>query len=266
MAGLLNVCRFTPTAGGTADFTYSSAIVGYQSPSAAGVVNGRLYKYRAESADLSQWENGEGAYNTGTGVLTRATVLFNSAGSTSKINFTLTPSVGIVLLKEDLISIEEANSFTPTQQQQARTNIGWPDGQIPATSGTTQPGTGKVGELITGNGSINFSASGTPVNVTSATITPGVWDIELDGVFSGAGATTSNDWIAVISTASGSVVSGVVYGWHERAPGGLDFNKMVTSPRKRVAVSVNTTYYLNVQATYSGGVFSFGGTLAARRV
>lgn len=123
MAGQLDVCRFTPTAGSTTDFTYSSAIVGYQSPTAAGVVNGRLYKYRAESADLSQWEVGEGAYNTATGVLARTTVLFNSAGTTTKINFTLVPSVAVVLLKEDLISIEEANSFTSTQQGQARNNI-----------------------------------------------------------------------------------------------------------------------------------------------
>jgi hypothetical protein len=121
MAAFLNVCRFNPTAGGTTDWTYSSAVNGYQSPAAANVVNGRLYKYRAESADLSQWELGEGVYNSG--VLTRATVLFNSSGSTSKINFSTAPQVAIVALKEDLISIEEANTFTTAQQYQARANI-----------------------------------------------------------------------------------------------------------------------------------------------
>lgn len=124
MAAFLDVCRFTPTAGSTTDWTYSAAVTGYQSPASAGVVNGRLYKYRAESADLSQWEVGQGAYNTGTGVLARTTVLFNSSGGTSKINFTLAPQVAIVALKEDLVSVEEANSFTATQQQQARQNIG----------------------------------------------------------------------------------------------------------------------------------------------
>jgi hypothetical protein len=124
MAAFLDVCRFSPTAGGTTDWTYSAAVTGCQSPASANVVNGRLYKYRAESADLSQWEMGEGAYNTGTGVLARTTVLYNSSGSTSKINFTLTPQVAIVALKEDLISVEEANSFTTTQQTQARNNIG----------------------------------------------------------------------------------------------------------------------------------------------
>lgn len=123
MAAFLNVCRFTPSAGGTADWTYAVAVTGYQSPAAAGVVNGRLYKYRAESADLSQWEVGEGAYNTSTGVLARTTVLFTSSGTTSKINFATTPQVAIVALKEDLISVEESNSFTATQRARARANI-----------------------------------------------------------------------------------------------------------------------------------------------
>jgi hypothetical protein len=123
MAAFLDICRFNPTAGGTADWTYSSAVTGYQSPSAAGAVNGRIYKHRAESADLSQWEISEGAYNSGTGTFARTTVLFNSSGTTSKINFSAAPQVAVVALKEDLISIEESNSFTTAQQDQARSNI-----------------------------------------------------------------------------------------------------------------------------------------------
>lgn len=123
MAAFLDGCRFNATAGGTADWTYSSPVPGYQSPAAAHVVNGRLYKYRAESADLSQWELGEGAYNTATGVLARATVLFNSSGTTSAINFSSAPQVAIVALREDLISIEEANGFSTAQKKQAQANI-----------------------------------------------------------------------------------------------------------------------------------------------
>jgi hypothetical protein len=124
MAAFLDGCRFNPVAGGTTDWTYSSAVTGYQSPAAANVVNETLYKYRAESADLSQWEFGEGAYNTGTGVLARTTVLYNSAGNSSKINFSTVPQVAIVALKEDIISVQENNSFSAAQQAQARHNIG----------------------------------------------------------------------------------------------------------------------------------------------
>lgn len=133
MAAFLNVCKFTPTLGGTTDWTYSAAVTGYQSPALAGVVNSRVYKYRAESADLSQWEMGEGAYNTGTGVLARTTVLYNSSGTGtatgqsgagSKINFSTAPQVAIVALKEDLLAVEESNAFTATQKVQAQTNLG----------------------------------------------------------------------------------------------------------------------------------------------
>jgi hypothetical protein len=132
MAAFLDGCRFNPTAGGTTDWTYSSAVTGYQSPAAAGVVNGALYKYRAESADLSQWELGEGAYNTSTGVLARTTVLFNSSGTGtgsgqsgagSKISFSTVPQVAIVALAED-ISNRTANLSDLSNAAAARTNLG----------------------------------------------------------------------------------------------------------------------------------------------
>lgn len=121
MAAFLNTCRFNPTAGGTTDWTVASAVTGYKTPATAGAVAGRVYKYRAESANLSQWEEGQGAYSTG--VLARTTVLANSSGDTSKINFTTAPQVAIVAMKEDLISIEETNAFTTAQKTQARSNI-----------------------------------------------------------------------------------------------------------------------------------------------
>src|SRR5690349_4192463 len=109
MAAFLDICRFLPTAGGTTDWTYAAVVQGYQSPAAAGAINGNLYKYRAESSDLTQWEVGEGAYNASTGTLVRTTILFNSAGTTAKIAFAAAPQVAIVALKEDLISAWEPN-------------------------------------------------------------------------------------------------------------------------------------------------------------
>lgn len=124
MAAWLDAVLFNPTLGGTTDWVVSAAVQGYQTPAGAGAVDGRTYKYRAESADLSQWEIGEGVYTSGTTTLSRTTVYYNSAGTTAKINFTVAPKVGIVALKSDLISIEEANIFTATQKAQARSNIG----------------------------------------------------------------------------------------------------------------------------------------------
>lgn len=103
-SSLVDVCRFSPTAGGTTDWTFANAVQGFQSPAAASIVNGATYSYRAESNDLTQWEVGTGAYNTATGVLARTRVLFNSLGTTAKINFTVAPQVSIVALAEDLVT------------------------------------------------------------------------------------------------------------------------------------------------------------------
>jgi hypothetical protein len=260
MAAFLDACRFNPAAGGTADWTYSSAVTGYQSPAAANVVNGRLYKYRAESADLSQWEIGEGAYNTSTGVLARTTVLFNSSGTTSKINFTTTPQVAVVALKEDLISVEEANSFTTTQQTQARSNIGVSAigaaavGQIPGTSGTTQPAAGFVGERVIGG-----------VNC-SILLTPGVWDLEASATGGGPGATSTSDIVFTIGTVNGSINTSVFGTAHYRAPAVADLSTILSIMRTRVLITANTTFFANSVATFTGSSYSIGGSLQATRV
>lgn len=133
MAAFLNNCRFIPTAGGVTDWVYASAVGGCQSPSLAGAVDGRKYKFIAISSDLTQWEIAEGTYTAASGTFIRATVLYNSSGSGvasgqsgggTRINFTVAPNVAIVAVKEDLISLDEPNAFTTTQMAQARANLG----------------------------------------------------------------------------------------------------------------------------------------------
>jgi hypothetical protein len=131
MAAFLDTVMFTPTLGGTTDWVVSAAVQGYQTPALGNAVNGRVYKYRAESADLSQWEEGEGAYTVGTTTLARTTVLYNSAGTGTlqsgagtKISFSTVPNVAVVQSKHDTISIEEPNSFSAAQALQACKNIG----------------------------------------------------------------------------------------------------------------------------------------------
>lgn len=123
MSSLIDRCRFTPTAGGTSDWTVSTFVVGFSSPDQAGAVNNGVYKYAAESADLSQWEIGQGTYNSTTKVLTRTTVLYNSSasgtaagqsGAGAKINFNTPPQVMLVVLAEDISTDSIALSGTLT--------------------------------------------------------------------------------------------------------------------------------------------------------
>jgi len=106
MASFADVCRFTAASSGTGDFVVSAAVLGYQTPASAQAVNAAIYKYRAESADLTQWECGYGAYTVAGTTLARTTVLFNSAGTTAKISFTAAPQVAIVAYGEDLDPVD----------------------------------------------------------------------------------------------------------------------------------------------------------------
>ena len=216
MAAWLDVCRYIPTAGSTTDWTFAAAVTGYQSPTAAGVVNGRLYKYRAESGDLTQWEVGEGAYNTGTGVLARTTVLFNNLGTTAKVNFTSVPQVAVVGLKEDLISIEEANSFSDAQKLQAASNISVPThaGYFTFISSTLTQLQPFNGDLIKINGVVYRIGGGSISGANTSTFLNGVGGSNLAAstlyyvyLFNNSGtltidfSTTAN----VISTTGGNV-------------------------------------------------------------
>lgn len=109
MSNLLDNCQFNPTTGGTTDWTFSSAVTGYQSPSAAGGVNSAIYTFFAISADSTQWELAKGAYNSSTGVFARTTILYSSAAN-AKVSFTLAPTVSIVAGLEDLASSQD-NGF-----------------------------------------------------------------------------------------------------------------------------------------------------------
>jgi hypothetical protein len=118
----VDVCRFTPTAGGTGDFVVSAAATGYLTPANAGAVNGATYRYRAESADLTQWEVGYGVYASATTTLARTTIL-KSSNANAKVNFTNPPSVGLVYLAEDAMSSQ--NNLSDLQSaSSARTSLG----------------------------------------------------------------------------------------------------------------------------------------------
>lgn len=98
---VLDRCIFVSQSGGTTDFIVAAPVLGYQTPSAAGAVNGVTYSYAAQSADLVQWEVGTGVYSTSTSKLVR-NVLSNSLGTTAKINFQAAPQVMVTVLAKNL--------------------------------------------------------------------------------------------------------------------------------------------------------------------
>jgi hypothetical protein len=103
MASLALGVKFNPTLGGTTDWVYSSAVAGYVGPAATSppMVDGKIYRYRAESADLSQWEFGYGVYTASTQTLARTTIQLSSTGA--KVAFTVPPQVGVTAFPTDLL-------------------------------------------------------------------------------------------------------------------------------------------------------------------
>jgi len=223
MAAFLDLCRFNTSSGGTGDWVYSSEVTGCQSPAAAGAIDGREYKFQAISSDQTQWELAEGAYTAASGTLARTTVLYNSAGTGSaagqsgagaKIDFSLPPTVAIVAIKEDLISVEEANAFTATQQAQARANIGaapvpgaWTNytPTVSATSGSLGGASAsgryhQLGKLVFFYISIVITSNGSAAGSVRATLP----------VQSGAGTRT---FIAKENAMKWNPLYGVVFDW-----------------------------------------------------
>lgn len=176
--GYVDVCKFLPTAGGLTDFTFSTAVTGYQSPASAVVVNGTVYSYRAESTDLTQWEIGFGAYNTGTGVLARTTVNASSTGA--KVNFSVAPQVSITALTADL---QNAALLTGGTLPVARINGGTAN-QFVQGDGTFQLQGRKLLNTLTA------AASATLSDTTSFTSTFSDYELVFDNLLPATNAVT----------------------------------------------------------------------------
>ncbi len=113
--------RFAATSSGTGDFVDFGAVTGYRAAS-GNLVNGKIYRYRAENASLSEWEYGYGAWTSGTNTLARTTVSLSSTGS--KVAFAAAPQVAIIPFVEDILSFTDAMALTSGEQDRGRANIG----------------------------------------------------------------------------------------------------------------------------------------------
>jgi len=215
MALFANSVLYNPVSNGTADFVTSAAVTGFMTPALTSMQAG-VYKYRAESSDLTQWEIGEGTYTPGTQTLTRTTVLYNSAGTGiaagqsgagTKINFTAAPNVGVVMMKQDVISAEESNGFSDAQKVALRRNVGVP--QVYAQCRLVKSGSNIVlipynGNLLSINGApqaipnsgVSLAPTGLTANTTYyiyAYMSSGTMTLEASTTGYGVSVTNGND-------------------------------------------------------------------------
>ncbi len=146
-------------------------------------------------------------------------------------------------------------------------------GTIAATSGfvgqssNTAPTAGNIGEQI--RSAVPFasavtSTTTTVTNVTSISLTAGIW--EISGIVMYTGMTTATFQQASIGTTSatiGTVGDNAIQSTFVSTTAG-DFG--VSIPAWRLALSTTTTVYLVGQGTYSAGTGKLYGRISATRV
>jgi len=245
----LDLAKFTAVSAGTGSFVVSAAVTGYQTPLTAGASN-FSYRYRAESADLTQWEIGTGAYTSSNVTLSR-TPLINSVAGTSAINFTLAPQVGMgIILAEDFMGT----------------------GQILATATNDSATTGNVGEYVSATlPSSSATALTTTVTATLASMPLGAgdWDVHANLGFTPASSATSIDLLrGSIGTSSNAIDATIGRQMARRYASGLgslgNLNEFLTTT-SRITSSSSFTAYLNVNCFFSVSTLSAYGVIWARR-
>jgi hypothetical protein len=116
---LVNRAKMTTATTGTGTITLGSAVSGYQTFAAAGVVNGNVVRYVIE--DGSAWEIGTGTY-TSTGTTLSRTPSQSSSGG-SAISLTGSAQVYVSAVAADILQPDN-NLSDLTNAATARTNLG----------------------------------------------------------------------------------------------------------------------------------------------
>jgi hypothetical protein len=145
-----------------------------------------------------------------------------------------------------------------------------PDGLRGLTAGT-DAAAGVVGEYIfstlTQAGAGITLTTGVIAAITSISLSPGDWDISANIGLKGT-ATSLTNFLGLISVTSASfaaIDNGRIGGF-----GGTTnlntFDVGFPLPTLRVNITSLTTYFMNIQTTFTGGTCTAYGTLRARRV
>jgi hypothetical protein len=261
--------RFTAASSGSGSFVDAGAVNGYRG--GAGLTNGKTYRYRAESATLSEWEWGTGVWTSGTSTLTRVLTV-SSTGSA--VSFTAAPQVAITIEPGDVLSFTDVMTLTQAEKNQGRSNIDLAVGQIGATATNDSAASGKVGEYVSSSvayGSPVSLVSGTAANVTSISLSAGDWDVSGSVSLLGSGTLTNHKGAVTNTSATmptypngGSFYDSSVESI--AAPGTSSFVPANSVGTTRLSLAGTTTVYLVAQASFSGsmGVAGFIGARRAR--
>lgn len=180
----------------------------------------------------------------------------------------ITPSAGNINIKGTANQINIVGT-TSTLTASISTTLVVP-GTIATTSGyigqiTGTVTAGNIGEqiitTITSGAAVTMTTSTTVYNIATINLTAGVWDVQANGVITGATQTWNEVSVGTTTTDIGTL--GLSQG-ATTASAASAKPVVVTSPTFRVGLSATTSYYLNAASTFSGSATGYGTIRAVR--
>lgn len=139
-------------------------------------------------------------------------------------------------------------------------------GQLLGLRNGVAPSAGFIGEQIKSAATAQSASNGTPYNITSISLTAGIWDISIIGVSNASVAQEAFQIGIGTTTATFAGNSGEQFVVTQVAAGATSLNIGLSIPAFRVAISATTTYYLVAQINFASGTANAGGTIKATRV
>lgn len=288
MASFLDNCDFNATSTGTGDFVVATAVTGHQTPASAGAVNAAIYRYYARSSDSSQWEVGYGAYTSASVTLARTTILFNSSGGATAINFSTVPLVAIVALNEDMIfppasttdnAALRADGTGGRTYQNSALIIADTTGALSRSGGGGIPvegtntnddaASGYVGEYAKAElayASRTSLTTATAKTVTSTSIPAGDFDVIVRLHYEPAGTTSITQYISSLSATNNTLDQSSDHALFTNMAANVPTNTVTqTLAHVRVSQASATTWYAVAQATFTVSTMTVWGSIEYRR-
>lgn len=133
------------------------------------------------------------------------------------------------------------------------------------TSATNTVGAGFIGEQIRSTTTGLSISSNTTINLTTISLTAGIWDVSAVATFTSSGATNQNTQLTINTTSSTQGTDGDNRVWGSLAVNGVAEGG-ASIPAWRFTTTSTTTVYLVATVAFTSGSMTTAGRISATRV
>jgi hypothetical protein len=138
--------------------------------------------------------------------------------------------------------------------------------QMKGNNTNTAPPAGFIGEQLTANATGVSVSNATDTNITSVSLTAGIWDVAGMCDFAGSGITGTSFRLGINNTSATMPGSGGINQLSTTVVPTASSNSGLTICPQRRTLSGTTTVYLVCRANYTVGAVTVSGIITATRV